>query len=548
MLPQLPRSTTRPTRTLKYLPSTTTALSPSRGRSTTAPGTHRSGVTQQQFSLPGAPLAAVYYPVDDHLEAFTTDRAGAMCVEWKVNNRAWVPCPYPILGTPAAPIASPANLPKVLRTERIGQLTGSRDPEGKPVLNSTDSGEWNGAGIDGVDLGANTEHNGTLFVFFGDVPRGSRTDGPVQDADLVGWTVDRALRPGGFTLHPVKSGQYFDPFTVDHGIGILPTDRTPTGAFSYVLSTGALAYVFGLWDDPSDPLIPNTNVRLPTTILASKEDPTQPGAYHLEFTFSKHKFWQVAPVVVRNAEHELPETNGDGLVLFGGGEGNAVYLAWMRLDPSFGPVLNTVRYYIGDAPGGRWSEPGTQHEPEAKPLFSLNPVYTSVSAAWLSDVNQWIVLYSNAFYDPPTNRMDPAGYGAAILVDEPSPDRLCGEGWTSHRKIVRQLSRQVANRLRVEFPFEARLRCRDSLQRLGIDDLGGPLPDPTEIQHGQPRTRNDLWRLPNRHRLVVLAAIEIHADGTHEIVDESEYLLVRRRPVVVFIRDIAIERRRYKVD
>ena len=53
-----------------------------------------------------------------------------------------------------------------------------------------------------------------------------------------------------------------------------------------------------------------------------------------------------------------------------------------------------------------------------------------------------------------------------ILVDEPGPDRLCGKVRTSHRNIVRRLSLQVANRLRVEFPLETRLRYRDDLQRL----------------------------------------------------------------------------------
>ena len=41
-----------------------------------------------------------------------------------------------------------------------------------------------------------------------------------------------------------------------------------------------------------------------------------------------------------------------------------------------------------------------------------------------------------------------------ILVDEPSPDRVCGEGRTAYRNIVRQLSLQVANRLWVEFPLK----------------------------------------------------------------------------------------------
>jgi hypothetical protein len=51
-----------------------------------------------------------------------------------------------------------------LGTERIGQLTGSRDPEGRLLLNVTNP--WT---AEGVDLGANTEHNGRLYFFFGDV-------------------------------------------------------------------------------------------------------------------------------------------------------------------------------------------------------------------------------------------------------------------------------------------------------------------------------------------------------------------------------------------
>jgi hypothetical protein len=51
-----------------------------------------------------------------------------------------------------------------LGTERLGQLTGSRDPQGRLLINVTTS--W---GVEGVDLGANTEHDGRLYFFFGDV-------------------------------------------------------------------------------------------------------------------------------------------------------------------------------------------------------------------------------------------------------------------------------------------------------------------------------------------------------------------------------------------
>ena len=106
-----------------------------------------------------------------------------------------------------------------------------------------------------------------------------------------------------------------------------------------------------------------------------------------------------------------------------------------------------------------------------------------------------------------------------ILVDEPGPDRVGGEGRTSHRNIERRLSLQVPDRLRVEFPLQTRLRCRNGLPRFGVDDLVGRLPDPREVQHGRRQTRNDVWCLPNRHRLVHLASIEIQADGAKKIGD-----------------------------
>jgi hypothetical protein len=52
-----------------------------------------------------------------------------------------------------------------LHTERIAQLTGSRDPEDWPLPNVTDG--WT---VEGTDLGANAEHgDGRLYFFFGDV-------------------------------------------------------------------------------------------------------------------------------------------------------------------------------------------------------------------------------------------------------------------------------------------------------------------------------------------------------------------------------------------
>src|SRR5262249_42061379 len=95
-----------------------------------------------------------------------------------------------------------------------------------------------------------------------------------------------------------------------------------------------------------------------------------------------------------------------------------------------------------------------------------------------------------------------------ILINKPGPDGLRSQVRPSHRNIVRHLSLQAANRLRVEFPLKARLRCRDSRQRFGIDDLIGGLPDPSEVHDDWRPIRNDLRRFPNGHRLIILASIE----------------------------------------
>jgi hypothetical protein len=50
-------------------------------------------------------------------------------------------------------------------TERIAQMSGDYDPENLTHFNFT--GAW---GVDGVDLGANTKHDGRTVIFFGDVP------------------------------------------------------------------------------------------------------------------------------------------------------------------------------------------------------------------------------------------------------------------------------------------------------------------------------------------------------------------------------------------
>src|SRR5581483_8438051 len=52
-------------------------------------------------------------------------------------------------------------------------------------------------GVRGVDLGANTEHAGRLYVFFGDAATTDDSGNPIN-SDLIAWTDEtEVLRHGG---------------------------------------------------------------------------------------------------------------------------------------------------------------------------------------------------------------------------------------------------------------------------------------------------------------------------------------------------------------
>ncbi|MEV4315366.1 hypothetical protein [Actinocrispum sp. NPDC049592] len=111
-------------------------------------------------------------------------------------------------GALAVGVAAEAAGGVVLGTVRVGQLTGTTsggwpnlvDAQGWPLL--SDLGR---VGVEGVDLGATTTHNGRSYFFFGDVlpTPGSPNK---RDADLVAWADDATVlqhgghAPNGYTF------------------------------------------------------------------------------------------------------------------------------------------------------------------------------------------------------------------------------------------------------------------------------------------------------------------------------------------------------------
>lgn len=326
-------------------------------------------------------------------------------------------------------------------TRRICQTTGDADPEGLPHINNTT--EW---GVAGTDMGAPVEHQGKLYIFFGDVPE-------FDDADPIAYTTDPDPEPHGFRLTPVLQdgpGTSFRPLRVKRltDTGYLGTNETPTGAFSY---DGRL-YVFVVTGDDK-----------PVSSLTSSADPGSDFELHRQISDSSGKFWQVAPWVVNNSDWPgLPENTGDGVLLWGQA-GRGVYLAWMKLEPGRGPS-GELRYYTGlEMP---WSE----RESDADSLFPV-PNITQLSVAWLPEVQRWLMLYSRAYPDLPREGIvcrvaktpwdwseevtifDPARDGAfGRYMHEPgSDDGLDAEppraGW-SRVPFLRNLAKLLARKIR----------------------------------------------------------------------------------------------------
>jgi hypothetical protein len=324
---------------------------------------------------------------------------------WRVlpAGMYWEPCPHfhEAEVRPAHPTI------QAIRTERIGQLTGRKDPEDRPLIN----GNTAVLGVPGVDLGANTEDGqGRLFIFFGDVVRDTRTNGPDVDEDAVAFTVDAAVDEfpgggGGLRLNIVMDGAFFDPFRVDgpSHIGVTKTFEVPSGAFSH---DGRVFVFFHIWDSTDRGPGPKP---AEGCYLASKSRPGQPGPFSEVCLFSPRpladgrpgadQFGGVAAVKVRNADHAwLPDNAAslaeEGIVMFGIGPNpafgySAIHLAWMPLI-GHNPNLADVRYFTNQSP--RW-DPLVE---KAITLFGKQTNLQSISAGFLKGLGKWIVLHMTA--------------------------------------------------------------------------------------------------------------------------------------------------------
>src|SRR3982750_1285003 len=94
-------------------------------------------------------------------------------------------------------------------TKRIAQMSGDYDPEFLTHFN--DTVPW---AVDGLDLGANTEHEGRTFIFFGDVPLQHGRQWPPNNSDMVAFIEDIPFPLGGHLAWERQSEHQLDVFFI----------------------------------------------------------------------------------------------------------------------------------------------------------------------------------------------------------------------------------------------------------------------------------------------------------------------------------------------
>lgn len=306
--------------------------------------------------------------------------------------------------------------------DRLVALTGIRGHGMRPPRYDTTT-----VGLIGTDLGVPVVHEGRLYFFFGDCD-GDEDNEDVMDADAdpIAWTTDPPDWPGGPDLHFLTgSGGKFHRLHVD-GLPRLGNFEVPTGAFSY---HGRL-YVFVAREKVPDD---GPQQRMNTSHLAVTKRPggvndTLELLYDIASTLPKSPpppagRWlvHVSPTVVRCQDWPgLPQTSGDGLLLFGSELYHAsnLFLAFCPLVYTSGsaplgpggpftqvpppvPHPSTWRYFVK-------GEPATADHPENwRPASALPPAGPTpllpgegglgeVSVGWYPRLRRWLTTHPGA--------------------------------------------------------------------------------------------------------------------------------------------------------
>jgi hypothetical protein len=370
------------------------------------------------------------------------------------------------------PVATAANPPhwsyEPYSAFRLCQLTQDSDPGDRPHPVPTSQYR-----IVGTDLGIPVEHEGRLYLFFGD---SAEVDGEV-DGDPMAWltTSDAEdLEDRAPDMHWILNGAGVFHWLSVNGEG-LGNFEVPTGGFSY---DGRL-YLFVGRNKQEDPS------RMTTSTLVVRNDPfwdfvpvlpissttggqilvhEPDGGIHPAPYPGGRWMLHISATVVRNADWPgLPSSSGDGLLMFGssayrgippdatpaelakaptGTPGGNVYLAWAPLTPGATPPHSPLpgadewQFFTGRKPDGTPMWRKLRGGPPA-PLLPVDPWgprrLGEISVVWFPTLRRWIL--TGSVQAPINVARTPWGpwTGSDWIVDAGRSDRDAGNGawaWT----------------------------------------------------------------------------------------------------------------------
>ncbi len=333
---------------------------------------------------------------------------------------------------------------------RLSQLTQDADPTGRPHPGPTTQ-----IGLFGTDLGVPVEHEGRLYLFFGDATtEGGDTD-PAHDP--IAWLTtsdpeDLEDRAPDLEWLTNENGVFHPLFLV--GSGGMGLFEVPTGGFSYDGRLGVfIAYLKA--ENPSRMTASLLAYREPkfwrfhidqfisTTVAEPHHVKDAQGNMHVsppykakpgESTYVqgpggalyKAPPWRagnwllhISPTVIHNADWPgVPSTTGDGLLMFGSSSyrgvppiaadeavnGN-VYLAWAPIAPGVDrpvPTADNWRFFVGMGNFGKpvWrtmaemkaeSHPGWRAPRAILPSTPTPRILGELSVVWYPQLRRWIL-------------------------------------------------------------------------------------------------------------------------------------------------------------
>jgi hypothetical protein len=280
--------------------------------------------------------------------------------------------PTPEATETEAPVPTPTIVPApnfviLGHAAKISQLVGEIDREtNQPTLNQTLSRYklW------ATDLGIPFRHQDRTFLLFGD-------SGGAHGGDAIAYTTDSNPEDGVALTFLTQTDGSFKAIHIP-GISQEPFEVPTEGT-----SLGGNMYVYHTTDSTGPGEMGRTVVAVSTDLGES---------FQYLYDLSIQHFIQVSVVEVDAAEWPgLPQSAGEGLVMFGAGEyrESDVRLAFQPADQIETP--ESLLYFTGLDAGGQpaWSP----QEIDALPLFN-QPCVGELSVTFNRFIGQWLMLYN----------------------------------------------------------------------------------------------------------------------------------------------------------